>query len=355
MRLATTRRIPASYQLRRAMTRQRYLGQSSQDSQYGSQVGNLLSSLTGVPGLGSIAGVIGGLFGPSAHYTPSGMLYDTAANLLKTQAVTLASLQNQYYQKIGSSYRVPVLTWSMTSADDPQTGPYIAEILNAPQYAADTSPDPLIQDQADGVYDAVIKVQQSLISQINSALSGLASGSLVVRPGAAATKPLASYAAWAANGPSTATQAGYQQYVAQYHAGQWGGPTTPTVVPASVADTSANVEVGGSYGDVQNGGTFVEVSQPANYPPAPEGDYYVQNAATGEILLADESGNLSTIDPATGAIAPVSEQQVTSAGAAGATAPTGGFLPASLQPYAPYIYGGAAILALFILLRVLRR
>jgi hypothetical protein len=153
------------------------------NAKIGGQIGNILGSISGIPGVGQLASLVGGLLGPSAHYTPSGMLYDTAAATLKSQAVELANLQNELYQRVGNPTRVPVPTWTMTSADDPKTGPYIAQILNAPQYAADTSPDPLIEDQADGVYDAVIQVQDSMIQAIEHALDGLDDGTYVIYQG----------------------------------------------------------------------------------------------------------------------------------------------------------------------------
>lgn len=153
------------------------------NAKIGGQIGTILSSISGIPGIGQVASLVAGLFGPSAHYTPSGMLFDTAANTLKSQAVELAYLQNELYTKVGNPTRVPIPLWTMTSADDPKTGPYIAQILNATQYASDTTPDALISDQEDGVYDAVIQVQQSMIDAIEHALDGLDDGMYTVYRG----------------------------------------------------------------------------------------------------------------------------------------------------------------------------
>ena len=165
------------------MRTRRYLAACSEVQQISGMLGQTLGQIIPIPGVGSIISAITGLFGPSAHYTPSGMLYDTAAETLKSQATELADLQNELYQAVGSPTRASVPNWTYTSADDPQTGPYIAKILNNPQYAADTSPAPLIQDQADGVYDAVIQIQKTMISAIENALSGLQDGTLVVSAG----------------------------------------------------------------------------------------------------------------------------------------------------------------------------
>jgi hypothetical protein len=160
----------------------RFMGDAA-DGKIGGQIGTILSSITGIPGIGQLASLVGGLLGPSAHYTPSGMLFDTAANTLKSQAVELANLQNELYSRVGNPTRVPVPMWIMTSADDSKTGPYIAQILNAPQYASHTTPAALIADQGAGVYDAVIQVQDSMIQAIETALDGLSDGSLVVYHG----------------------------------------------------------------------------------------------------------------------------------------------------------------------------
>jgi hypothetical protein len=146
-----------------------YLG-DSQNAGVGGQVGGMLSSLTGIPGLGQIGSLIGGLLGPSAHYTPSGMLYDTAAETLKSQAQELQDLMNEILQREGRP-PLPVLNWTMTSADDPQTGPYLASLLNNPAYASATSPTPLEALQASGVYDAAIKTQAAAISAIENELN----------------------------------------------------------------------------------------------------------------------------------------------------------------------------------------
>ncbi len=149
--------------------RHAFLG-DTENGQVGSQVGSLVSSLTGIPGLGQAFGMIAGLFGPQAHYTPGGMLYDQAAETLKSQAEELTSLTNELLTREGKP-NIPVQNWTMTSADDPITGPYLANLLGNPAYASATSPTPLIALQASGVYDAAIKVQTTLISAIENELN----------------------------------------------------------------------------------------------------------------------------------------------------------------------------------------
>lgn len=153
---------------------------------YGSMIGGTIGSIIPVLGtaIGSvIGGVIGGLIGPSAHYTPSGMLFDTAATDLKNNAVELAGLTNELYSRVGNPTRVPVPQWSMSSADDPKTGPYLASLLGDPSFRSATSPAPLIALQSNGVYDNAIKLQNMMISAIENALTGLEDGSLAVSAG----------------------------------------------------------------------------------------------------------------------------------------------------------------------------
>lgn len=262
----------------------------AQDGQIGGQIGTLVSSISGVPGIGQIASLIGGLFGPSAHYTPSGMLFDTAANLLKTQAVTLANLQNELWTQWHVGASMPVPAWSMTSADDPKTGPYIANILNNPSYASATSPDPLIALQKSGVYDAVIAVQKQLISSVGQVLDGLENGTL--------------------------------------HAVN--GRAVPVAVPA----------LANSYNDVVNGQNFEQIPTPAGYPAPPSGLVYVQNSATGQVYQSDQQTN-TLYDPQTGQ--PVNPAAAVSAGSVG--------MGAGLSSYAPYLLGGGALLLLLFLLK----
>jgi hypothetical protein len=146
-----------------------YLG-NSQNAGVGGQVGGMLSSLTGIPGLGQIGSLIGGLLGPSAHYTPSGMLFDTAAETLKSQATELADLINEILQREGRP-PIPSVVWADNSTDDPKTGPYLASLLNNPAYASATTPAPLEALQASGVYDAAIQTQAAAISAIENELN----------------------------------------------------------------------------------------------------------------------------------------------------------------------------------------
>jgi hypothetical protein len=155
-------------------------------SQYGGEIGGMIGSI--IPGLGTAIGtavgsIVGGLLGPSAHYTPSGMLYDTASEGLKSNAVELADLMNELYERIGSPTRVPVPQFTMTSADDPKVGPYLAKLLNNPAFNSYTTPEQLGTLLQDGVYDGALQVQQSMIDAIEQALDGLQDGTLVVSAG----------------------------------------------------------------------------------------------------------------------------------------------------------------------------
>jgi hypothetical protein len=159
------------------------------DGQIGGQIGSVLGSISGIPGVGAIGSLIGGLLGPSAHYTPSGMLYDTASKTLKSNAVELAELTNELYARIGRPYRIPIPVWApvgssnVSTIDDPKLGPYLATLLNNPSFRSATTPDALIALQSSGVYDNAIQLQEHSMTAIETALNGLDDQSLIVVAG----------------------------------------------------------------------------------------------------------------------------------------------------------------------------
>jgi Glycine zipper len=198
---------------------------NQQNAAIGAAAGAAIGSI--FPGIGTmigsvVGGLVGGMFGPSAHYTPSGMLYDQAATLLKTQAVQLADTYNEFAASRGLPPQ-PVPNLSMTSEDDPWTGPYLAKILGNPAYASATSPDPLENLQKTGVYDAAIKVQNAIMQTLEQEMmqpgsSPAPSQSYAASQGQPETPAPTSYAA-VAGAPLPTTPAPYAPGVSLAGAG----------------------------------------------------------------------------------------------------------------------------------------
>lgn len=145
------------------------LGDATAD-QAASAAGNIIGGITGIPGLGQVAGFVASLFGPSPHFTPSGVPYDTQAKTIKTLIQQVATLTNQLHAREGLP-PIPVPAFSFTSSDDALLAKWMGALLNDPTVAAATTEDDVIADQAHGIMDEAVTAAQSLISSLNEELA----------------------------------------------------------------------------------------------------------------------------------------------------------------------------------------
>jgi hypothetical protein len=300
--------------LRRRSRRNYFLsdaGDAAIGGEIGGAVGSAVNAVIPIPGIGAIigeaGGLIGGLFGPSAHYTPSGLTFEEAMEDMHTGYYAMMSLVNQV-RATGGLPPAPLLDWvgagtptpnysgNVCDHNAPMVGPYLAKLLANPALASINNCNAIAGAVGNGTYDAAISAENQLVQHLQFTLDSLQSGELVWRGG--------------------------------------------TIVPAGTAALPPAPPPVGScaWADSVCGQGWQEISTPAGYPPPPAGLIYVHNPATGVIMQADEQTN-TLINPATG-------QAVQPAAAAPAGA---GF--SSLTPYAPYLLAGGAVLLLLLLLK----
>lgn len=212
----------------------RGLGDGSTD-QTVSAAASAIGSITGIPGLGQVAGFIASMFGPSPHFTPSGVPYDTQAKTIKTLIQQVATLANELHAREGLP-PIPVPNFSFTSSDDPLVAKWMGALLNNQTVAAGTSIDAVIADQSQGIMDQAVSAAQSLIQQLDQELAQPAStplASVTAATNPAALVPAADYQSQQGV-PSAPVQGSYDHV-------QAGAPPAPIMAGANVPMLAAGV------------------------------------------------------------------------------------------------------------------
>ena len=213
---------------------------ASAGGEIGSLVGQAVSMVVPVPGigmaLGEIGSLIGGLFGPGVHRTPGGETYDQATYEFHQTYFAMMALANQV-RATGNLPPAPTIGFvglgtpgcdatpdngsscaqcnemNCGQVNAPLTGPYIAKLLADPQFASYTAESQETQLQALGAYDAAIKVQTELTQQLQFILESLQSGTMVWQAGKIVpygTPPASDYQGQTGTAPPAPASSSYQ-------------------------------------------------------------------------------------------------------------------------------------------------
>lgn len=145
--------------------------------------------------IGTIISTIGDLFGAKVHTTAGGETFKQASAAFQSNQATIQALQSQYNARMGLP--APNFPPQPTNGDSSQSRlwitTWIAYYLNQPALASGGS-DAVVKLKNNGDFDAALKVQQTVIQDLQNGLSGLSStstGSTATNATTAADTPVA--------------------------------------------------------------------------------------------------------------------------------------------------------------------
>lgn len=160
----------------------------------GAEVGSIIGQVIPIPGLSQLGSFIGGLFGPSQHFAPSGLTYDDDMHAFMESYFSMISTTNQVRSAmglppvqplpfVGEYTPTPNYSGNIGAHNAPYFGPYLAKLLNQPSFASRISESDEAYFEQQGVLDAARAMQDQISQRLQFVLESLQVGTLTVTNG----------------------------------------------------------------------------------------------------------------------------------------------------------------------------